>query len=552
MRTGIKLGLCLLLSCLWLGTAHASDDRTGDWIEKVLHPQNEEIRAQALSRLVLLQPSDALPFLEAINSNSLYLLNGKAVTLGSKKQDGAEDVFMIYEIYPERLLLLDKNAKPLMLPTASLQQVQISRPHRLLLAKLSSWIGIFSVDPQKRTMAYGQLQPIADTAQTRALAMALKMETHPGALRAGKEAWYSIQLNNATNAGPAKLYIDSIEANGGDNATAVLRAYAKKTGAPREAAAFAAKTADKLDSHYAWLQRIQNLFSGISLGSILILVSLGLAIVYGLAGIINMAHGEFLMIGAYATYCTELFFNNVLHIQNGNWFFITALPVSFTAAGLMGLFLEWLIIRRLYARPLESLLATWGVSLILIQAARTIFGDLTAVKQPEMFAGGWQVSPHLVLPYNRLFIILFTIVVVVALYGMLFRTRLGMQIRAVTQNRNMSACLGIDTRRVDAFTFFIGAGLAGLAGCAMTLIGNVVPDMGQTYIVDSFLVVVTGGVGKLVGTITAGLGIGIFSKVLEAFFQAVYGKVLILLLIMIYMQFKPRGLFPDKGRIAED
>ncbi|HEY0610954.1 MAG TPA: urea ABC transporter permease subunit UrtB [Chitinophaga sp.] len=550
MKTGIKLGICILLCCLSLGIAHAQDS-TGIYIQQVLHPQNDDMRGQALSRLASLQAPAALPFLEAVNSSSLYLLKDKAVTVGGKKS-GTEELSTVYEVYPSHQLLKDESGQPLMLPASSLQQVQISRVQRLQLASLSSWLGIFSSDPQKRAMSYGQLQQTSDTSQIKALALALQMETSPAALRAGKEAWYTVRLNNTADASTAKLLVDSIEANGGDNATALLRAYAKKAGSPQEAAVYALKKADKLDSNYAWLQRIQNLFSGISLGSILILVSLGLAIVYGLAGIINMAHGEFLMIGAYATYCTELFFANVLHIQNSNWFFITALPVSFIAAGLMGLFLEWLIIRRLYARPLESLLATWGVSLVLIQTARTIFGDLTAVKLPEMLAGGWQVSPHLVLPYNRIFIILLTIVVVIALYGMLFRTRLGMQIRAVTQNRNMSACLGIDTRRVDAFTFFIGAGLAGLAGCAMTLIGNVVPDMGQTYIVDSFLVVVTGGVGKLVGTITAGLGIGIFSKVLEAFFQAVYGKVLILLLIMIYMQFKPRGLFPDKGRIAEE
>ena len=551
MRTEIKLGMCLLLCCLLLSVARASEDSTGIYIQQVLHPQNDDMRAQALSRLVSLQTPATLPFLEAVNISSLYLLNDKAVTVGSKKS-GAEDVFTIYEVYPQLQLLKDKSGQRLVLPASSLQQVQVSRVQRLQLATISSWLGIFNADPQKRTMAYGQLQQSADPAQINALALALKMETSPTALRAGKATWYAIQLNNAADASTAKLFIDSIEAGSGDNATTLLRAYAKKTGAPQEAAVYASKKADQLDSHYAWLQRIQNLFSGISLGSILILVSLGLAIVYGLAGIINMAHGEFLMIGAYATYSVELLFNNVLHIQDTNWFFITALPVSFVAAGLMGLFLEWLVIRRLYARPLESLLATWGVSLILIQTARTIFGDLTAVKLPEMLSGGWQVAQGLVLPYSRLFIIILTIVVVIAIYGMLFRTRLGMQIRAVTQNRNMSACLGIDTRRVDSFTFFIGAGLAGLAGCAMTLIGNVVPDMGQTYIVDSFLVVVTGGVGKLVGTITAGLGIGIFSKVLEAFFQAVYGKVLILLLIMIYMQFKPRGLFPDKGRIAEE
>jgi len=540
----------MLLCCLCWGIAHAQDS-TSIYIQQVLHPQHDTMRGQALSRLAALQPPAALPFLEAVNSSSLYLLRDKAVTTGGKKS-GAEELFTVYEVFPSHQLLKDESGQPLMLPASSLQQVQISRVQRLQLASLSSWLGIFSADPQKRAMSYGQLQQTSDTSQIKALALALQMETNAAALRAGKEAWYAIHLDNATDAGFAKLFIDSLAANGGDNAAVLLRAYSKKAGAIQQATAYAAKKAEKLDSNYAWLQRIQNLFSGISLGSILILVSLGLAIVYGLAGIINMAHGEFLMIGAYATYCTEMLFANVLHIQSSNWFFIAALPVSFIAAGLMGLFLEWLIIRRLYARPLESLLATWGVSLVLIQTARSIFGDLTAVKLPEMLAGGWQVSPHLVLPYNRIFIILLTIVVVIALYGMLFRTRLGMQIRAVTQNRNMSACLGIDTRRVDAFTFFIGAGLAGLAGCAMTLIGNVVPDMGQTYIVDSFLVVVTGGVGKLVGTITAGLGIGIFSKVLEAFFQAVYGKVLILLLIMIYMQFKPRGLFPDKGRIAEE
>ena len=301
-----------------------------------------------------------------------------------------------------------------------------------------------------------------------------------------------------------------------------------------------------------WLDWIQNAFSGLSLASILILVSLGLAIVYGLAGIINMAHGEFLMIGAYTTYSIDQFFTNTLHIQNGNAFFIAALPASFIVAGAAGLLLERLVIRKLYSKPLESLLATWGISLILIQTARTLFGDLTAVKLPPMLSGGWTIAPDLVLPYNRIFVIALTILVVAALYLTLQRTRLGLRIRAAPQNRGMSACVGLNTRKVDAATFFIGSGLAGLAGCAMTLIGSVVPDMGQTYIVDSFLVVVTGGVGKLAGTILAGLGIGFFSKILEAFFEAVYGKVLILLLIMLFLQFKPKGLFPEKGRMAEN
>jgi urea transport system permease protein len=409
--------------------------------------------------------------------------------------------------------------------------------------------GLFNADPQHRAVAYGQLSDTAGPAVLAIVQTALQQETDPDALRAGREKYFALRLNSVTNAAVAHAYIDSLRDNGGDNATQVLRDYANR---PTSAGNYALEAARTLDNQYLWLQRVQNVFSGLSLGSILILVSLGLAIVYGLAGVINMAHGEFLMVGAYTTYSLDQFFTNTLHVHNGNAFFIAALPASFLVAGGAGLLLEKLVIRRLYGKPLESLLATWGISLILIQTARTIFGDLTAVKLPPMLSGGWAISPHLVLPYSRLFIIGLTALVVAGLYLTLQRSRLGLQIRSVTQNRAMSACLGINTRRVDAATFFIGSGLAGLAGCAMTLIGNVVPDMGQTYIVDSFLVVVTGGVGKLAGTIVAGLGIGFCSKIFEAFFEAVYGKVLILLLIMLFLQFKPKGLFPDKGRMAED
>lgn len=407
--------------------------------------------------------------------------------------------------------------------------------------------GLFNADPQHRAVAYGMLPDTAGPAVLAIVQKALRQETDPDALRAGREKYYALRLNS--DSATTHTYIDSLRENGGDNATQILRDYADRAGSKGNYALEAART---LDDQYLWLQRVQNVFSGLSLGSILILVSLGLAIVYGLAGVINMAHGEFLMVGAYTTYSLDQFFTNTLHVHNGNAFFIAALPASFLVAGGAGLLLERLVIRRLYSKPLESLLATWGISLILIQTARTIFGDLTAVKLPPMLSGGWAISPHLVLPYSRLFIIGLTTVVVAGLYWTLQRTRLGLQIRSVTQNRAMSACLGINTRRVDAITFFIGSGLAGLAGCAMTLIGNVVPDMGQTYIVDSFLVVVTGGVGKLAGTIVAGLGIGFCSKIFEAFFEAVYGKVLILLLIMLFLQFKPKGLFPDKGRMAED
>ena len=233
-------------------------------------------------------------------------------------------------------------------------------------------------------------------------------------------------------------------------------------------------------------------------------------------------------------------------------FFLLSLPIAFFAAGSMGLLIETAVIRHLYNRPLESLLATWGISLILIQLARTIFGDLTAVKLPQILSGGFELAPQVILPYNRLFIIGFTCLILIALIAFFFKTRFGLCLRAVTQNRDMSACMGIPTRRVDAIAFFVGTGIAGIAGWAMTLIGNVVPNMGQTYIVDAFLVVVVGGVGKILGAVVAGLGIGISNKVIEPFAEAVYAKVLILGLIILFLQLRPTGIFPAKGRHEDE
>ncbi|OAV67035.1 ABC transporter permease [Bacteroidales bacterium Barb4] len=300
------------------------------------------------------------------------------------------------------------------------------------------------------------------------------------------------------------------------------------------------------------IEILQNIFSGISLGSILIMVALGLSIIYGLAGIINMSHGEFIMIGAYTTYCVQQLFIAYLPQAWLDMAFFLSLPLSFVVAGLFGLIIERLVIRHLYNRPLESLLATWGISLMLIQLARNTFGDLTSVKAPLVLSGGWEITDGLMLPYNRLFVIGLTVVIFLSVYLLFQKTRLGIKIRAVTQNRNMSACVGISTKKIDMITFVIGSGLAGIAGCAITLIGNVVPNMGQAYIVDSFLVVVTGGVGKLVGCVASGFSIGIFSKIFEFGFEAVYGKVLILVLIIAFLQYKPKGLFPDRGRIGDD
>ncbi len=316
-------------------------------------------------------------------------------------------------------------------------------------------------------------------------------------------------------------------------------------------APIAREAVERIEVWAAWAGAFETLFRGISLSSILLIMSIGLAIVFGLMGVINMAHGELMMVGAYATFVTQECFKAYLPPNLFDYYFLLSMPLSFLVAALFGLVLEVTVIRFLYGRPLETMLATWGLSLIMIQAARVYFGDLTAVVAPSWLSGGSQIMVGVYLPYNRLFIIALSIACVAGIYLLLFRSGLGLRVRAVMQNRNMSACLGIPTRKVDAYTFAFGSGLAGVAGCALTLIGNVEPGLGQNYIVDSFMVVVTGGVGKLMGTIVAALGIGGLNKLLEPSLGAVYGKVLILVLVILFLQWRPSGLFAIRGRYVE-
>jgi urea transport system permease protein len=326
---------------------------------------------------------------------------------------------------------------------------------------------------------------------------------------------------------------------------------AEATDQQKHVAKAATAAIERIETWGVWSTAIETIFRGISLSSILLIMSLGLAIVFGLMGVINMAHGELMMVGAYATFVTQELFRAHFSPAWFDSYFLLAMPVAFLAAGACGFLLEATVIRFLYGRPLETMLATWGVSLVLMQAARVYFGDLTAVTAPNWLSGGAQVMIGVYLPYNRIFIIGLSIVCVLGIYLLLFRSNLGLRVRAVMQNRNMSACLGIPTRKVDAYTFAFGSGLAGVAGWALTLIGNVEPGLGQNYIVDSFMVVVTGGVGKLAGTIVASFGIGGLNKLLEPSFGAVYGKVFILVLVILFLQWRPSGLFAIKGRHAD-
>jgi urea transport system permease protein len=308
---------------------------------------------------------------------------------------------------------------------------------------------------------------------------------------------------------------------------------------------------DAIDSRVARTEFIGNLFYGISLGSVLLLAALGLAITFGLMGIINMAHGELLMIGAYTTYGCQALFR---HYWPGaqDWYLAAALPASFLVAALAGMALERLVIRWLYGRPLETLLATWGISLMLMQLVRTLFGAQNVeVANPAWMSGGVTVLGTLVLPYNRIAIIAFAFLVVAAVWLVLTRTRLGLFVRAVMQNRRMADCVGVPTGRIDMLTFGLGSGIAGLGGAALSQLGNVGPDLGQAYIIDSFMVVVLGGVGQLAGTVLAALGLGEANKLLEPVAGAVLAKIAILVFIIVFIQRRPQGLFALKGRSVD-
>jgi urea transport system permease protein len=307
----------------------------------------------------------------------------------------------------------------------------------------------------------------------------------------------------------------------------------------------------RLDIHLSRIEWLGNLFYGASLGSVLLLAALGLAITFGLMGIINMAHGELLMIGAYATYVVQYLFRQFAPMWT-DWYLLAALPVAFAASALVGMALERSVIRWLYGRPLETLLATWGISLILMQGVRSLFGAQNVeVGNPSWMSGSVVVLDGLVLPYNRLVIIAFSLAVVVLVWVLLNRTRLGLFVRAVTQNRRMASCVGVPTGRVDMLTFGLGSGIAGLGGVALSQLGNVGPDLGQAYIVDSFMVVVLGGVGQLAGTVIAAIGLGEINKFLEPYSGAVMAKISILVLIVLFIQKRPQGLFALKGRSVE-
>ena len=406
-----------------------------------------------------------------------------------------------------------------------------------------------SPDPAKRVQAAQTVFKSRDVAALPAIDGALKTETNPAAKKAFTEARAAILLFSADASEVDKLdAVATIRAKGDQDALALLSDLPSDQPAAVKAAAASAIAG--IQHSLALWSAVQNAWYGLSLGSVLLLAAIGLAITFGVMGVINMAHGEMVMIGAYVTFVVQ----DIIRTSYPGLFdysLLIAVPLAFAVAGAIGVLIERTIIRFLYGRPLETLLATWGLSLVLQQAVRTIFGpNNREVGNPSWMSGAFEVG-QIAITNNRLWILCFTLAVFAVLLAMLRYTSLGLEMRAVTQNRRMAASMGIATSRVDALTFGLGSGIAGIAGVALSQIDNVSPNLGQSYIIDSFMVVVFGGVGNLWGTLVGAFTLGIANKFLEPVAGAVLGKIAILVLIILFIQKRPRGLFALKGRAVE-
>jgi len=491
---------------------------------------DSDARIAALNERVTAQDAQLAPFVEALLADEVRLAGGK-----------------VYLVRGSAVTVAGSGASAT-LPEGAEEVVNNNRMRQALEGALAAF-RLSSPDREARAKALADLRDVIDEGLVPLLERAAAKETDER-LKAELAMLKAKALIGSADAS-RRLAAAELLANSPDPAvrSLLMEQLAQESDAAVKAALQASLV--KVESRLVWGERLGVLFTGASLGSILLLVALGLAITYGLMGVINMAHGELMMIGAYATFVVQNLFKAYLP-EAFHWYVLAAIPVAFLTSALVGAVLERSVIRWLYGRPLETLLATWGISLMLMQAVRSIFGaQNVAVENPSWLSGGVQVLPNLTLPYNRIAILVFAALVLVGMALLISRTRLGLFVRGVTQNRRIAACMGVNTARVDTYAFALGAGIAGLAGCALSQVGNVGPDLGQGYIVDSFMVVVLGGVGQLAGTVYAALGLGVLGKLLEGWQGAVLAKIIVLVLIVVFIQKRPQGLFALKGRSAE-
>ena len=489
-------------------------------------------RGEAISALVAAGDEGAVPVLRALLEGRLYA--------------GAEGPVLILSGATFRDAVTGAPANV----GEDVDKVTINNRLRRSLERALTALGLSAPEAGQRLEAARALEQSPDTDFLPAIEAALRRETDPRV----RETLLTTQAMLALAAPDAARRLEAVAQLRRVPGAPSKRLLTQQLQVERDPAVLHALR-EAAESVEASLQRADMAglaFSGLSLGSVLLLAALGLAVTFGLMGVINMAHGELLMIGAYATWLVQLAFRRWAP-AHFDWYLAAAVPASFVAAALVGALLELTVVRKLYGRPLETLLATFGASLLLIQAVRTTFGAQNVeVSNPGWMSGGITVLAGLVLPWNRIVILLFGSLVLVLVWLLLSRTRLGLLVRAVTQNRQRAAGLGVKTPRLDLIAFALGSGIAGLGGCALSQIGNVGPELGQGFIVDSFMVVVLGGVGQLAGTIVASAGLGLANKVLEPIAGAVLAKIVVLVFIILFIQRRPQGLFALRGRAGDE
>ncbi len=521
-----------------LGAGAARAGELEDALRGLAAPAEEKVE-ESIKKLQALDDPRAFPALDALADDRLRAdAGGQVYVYDSKKREVCDAI-----------TLQPLNPRP-----ANLHEVEVSNDIRRVATPVMAQLQLGSPDESLRLSAAVELAKNSSPEAAALLHKAFDREKIERVRKALALAVARIDLQSS-NADTRLAAVEQIQRTGNDAFLADLQRMAARNGdgsysePDARVRAAAGKAVEGILSQQHLASAAGSLIYGMSLASVLLFAALGLAVTFGLLGVINMAHGEMLMLGAYSTYTVQIVFQKIA--PGAMWLYpLVAIPVAFAVTFFVGVLLERTVIKHLYGRPLETLLATWGISLILIQTVRMIFGaQNVAVANPDWLAGGVELMHGLVLPYSRVAVVIFVVLVSSGVWFLLQRTRLGLYVRAVTQNRGMAACCGIPTARIDAWMFGLGSGIAGLGGVALSQLGNVGPELGQGYIIDSFMVVVLGGVGRLAGAVAAALGLGVINKILEPLAGAVLGKIAVLGLVIIFIQRRPQGLFAIKGRV---
>jgi len=574
--------MCLLMSA---GYGHAQDepgDSSAAETESPVQDSAQQIREltralgdrntaeQAVADLLELGKSDdRVAFVvEHLVARSVYLLDDELVFIPefveNEQGDKVGDVYDLLTPHPDE----DKPVEGEVLSTVAKSDTKAFKEQRKIrrdLVKVASVIRLGSASAQTRLLAAKRVGDKRDLNALEEIRNLSENDPDSGVRRTAKESLNLILASGLVTEATEEEQLAAVQTLGemkSIRALDMIAALAVQEGNTDNQQLVYDKAQSQIEAHITRTNWILHVFRGISLGSILILIALGLAITFGLMGVINMAHGEMLMIGAIVTWGTISYLSGLESLSHisPSWFFFLAFPIAFATSALIGLVTEVTVVRHLYKRPLDSLLATIGISFILIQGVRLITGDNLSKTGTEWATGGWEAYLNVVLPYNRLFLIGLCVLAVVSIFILFRYTPIGLMVRATVQNREMAQAMGVNTRRVDMFTFALGAGLAGIAGYGIYLTENVTPQMGQAHIVKAFLTVVVGGVGKLIGVVISGLGLGSLEKLIEPIelftepfrmFDPGWATVAVLLIVSIFMQRKPAGLFPDKGRLAD-